>query len=188
MAGGSTDAAATLKGVNQLFTLGCSDNELMELGVKIGADVPYCVMGGTALSEGIGERLSRLDNAPECVLLVAKPAINVSTAYVYKTLDSLKSYEHPDIDGMVEAIGKKDLEGIVERMGNVLEKVTVPEYPVIDEIKKIMLESGAMGSMMSGSGPTVFGIYKDRTYAAKAYDIIKKKELAPQIFITEFVN
>jgi 4-diphosphocytidyl-2-C-methyl-D-erythritol kinase len=188
MAGGSTDAAATLKGINHMFTLGCSDEELMEQGVKIGADVPFCVMGGTALSEGIGEKLLRLDDAPECVLLVAKPAINVSTAYVYRTLDSLEAYEHPDIDGMVEAVREKDLDGIVMRMGNVLEQVTVPEYPVINDIKNIMLESGALGSMMSGSGPTVFGIYKDRTDAVKAYDIIKKNELAPQIFITKFVN
>lgn len=186
MAGGSTDAAAALKGVNEIFGLGCTEDELKEIGVKIGADVPYCVMGGTALAEGIGEKLTALRNAPQCVLLVAKPGINVSTKYVYEHLDALASYDHPDIDGMVKAIYDGDLNGIVSRLGNVLEDVTIPAYPVINDIKKIMLDAGAMGSLMSGSGPTVFGIYNDRAHAEEAYNRIKEDGLAGQIFITEF--
>lgn len=186
MAGGSTDAAATLKGVNEVFGLGCTEDELKEIGVKIGADVPYCVMGGTALAEGIGEKLTALKNAPRCVLLVAKPGINVSTKYVYEHLDALASYDHPDIDGMVRAISAGDLHGIVSRLGNVLEAVTIPAYPVINDIKKVMLDAGALGSMMSGSGPTVFGIYNDRAGAEEAYNKIKEDGLAGQIFITEF--
>jgi len=186
MAGGSTDAAATLKGVNELFGLGCTEEELKEIGVKIGADVPYCVMGGTALAEGIGEKLTALRNAPQCVLLVAKPGINVSTKYVYEHLDALDSYVHPDIDGMVNAISAGDLDGIVRRLGNVLEEVTIPAYPVINDIKRTMLDSNALGSMMSGSGPTVFGIYNDRKDAESAYGKIREDGLAGQIFITEF--
>lgn len=153
MAGGSTDAAATMKGINSLFHLGIAQEELMELGVKIGADVPYCVMGGTALAEGIGEKLTALPAAPNCILLVAKPDINVSTKYVYEHLDAEGVEKHPDIDGMVEAIKTGNLQGIVDRMENVLENVTVKAHPIIDDIKNRMKESGAEGSMMSGSEP-----------------------------------
>jgi 4-diphosphocytidyl-2-C-methyl-D-erythritol kinase len=187
MAGGSTDAAAALKGVNRMFGLGCTDEELKRAAVNIGADVPYCIMGGTALAEGIGERLMALPKPPECVLLVAKPGINVSTRYVYEHLDALEEYEHPDVDGMIENIAAGNLDGIVKRMGNVLEGVTIPAHPVIDAIKKTMLESGALGSMMSGSGPTVFGIYDDSAKAEKGFKRIKEEGLAGQVFITEFV-
>jgi 4-diphosphocytidyl-2-C-methyl-D-erythritol kinase len=185
MAGGSTDAAAALKGINRLYGLSCTDDELKSIGVCVGADVPYCVMGGTALAQGIGERLSTLPKPPECVVLVAKPAINVSTKYVYEHLDALEEYEHPDVDGMIESIAAGNLDGIVKRMGNVLERVTIPAHPIIDTIKKTMLESGALGSMMSGSGPTVFGIYDDRAGAEEGYKRIKEDGLAGQIFITE---
>lgn len=188
MAGGSSDAAATLKGVNELFSLGCSMEELKELGIKIGADVPYCVMGGTALAEGIGEKLTALAPAPRCHLLVAKPDINVSTKYVYEHLDARESYEHPDIDGMVQAIEEGNLEGILERMGNVLESVTVPAYPIIDTIKMRMNELGAAGSMMSGSGPTVFGIFTEEETAEQALVKLKEEKLAKQIFLTGFQN
>ncbi|MCD7835611.1 MAG: 4-(cytidine 5'-diphospho)-2-C-methyl-D-erythritol kinase, partial [Lachnospiraceae bacterium] len=186
MAGGSADAAAALKGINEMFRLGCTEAELKNMGLKLGADVPYCVMGGTALAEGIGERLTALDEAPQCVLLVAKPAINVSTKYVYQRLDDLETYEHPDIDGMVKAISEGSLEGIVSRLGNVLESVTVPEYPIINDIKRIMLESGAMGSLMSGSGPAVFGIYGDRADAGTALRKLGEYGFAAQTFITDF--
>jgi 4-diphosphocytidyl-2-C-methyl-D-erythritol kinase len=187
MAGGSTDAAAALKGVNRMFGLGCTDEELKRAAVNIGADVPYCIMGGTALAEGIGERLRALPKPPECILLVAKPGINVSTKYVYEHLDALEEYEHPDVDGMIENIAAGNLDGIVKRMGNVLEGVTIPAHPVIDTIKKTMLESGALGSMMSGSGPTVFGIYDDSVKAEEGFKRIKEEGLAGQVFITEFV-
>lgn len=186
MAGGSTDAAATMKGINRLFDLDCTLRELMELGVSIGADVPYCVIGGTALAEGIGEKLTALPAAPECYLLVAKPDINVSTKYVYEHLDAEKIPEHPDIDGMVEAIGEGSLQGILDRLGNVLENVTVKAYPVIDTIKTRMKELGAVGSLMSGSGPTVFGIFVEKEKAQEACLQLRKEELAKHIFVTEF--
>ena len=186
MAGGSTDAAATMKGLNRLFDLGCTLQELMELGVRIGADVPYCILGGTALAEGIGEKLTPLSPAPECFLLVAKPDINVSTKYVYEHLDAEGVTEHPDIDGMVKSIEEGSLEGILNRMGNVLENVTVKTYPVIDSLKKRMIDLGAAGSLMSGSGPTVFGIFLEEAKVQEAYAQIKKEQLAKQIFITDF--
>lgn len=188
MAGGSTDAAATFKGINELFGLGCSEDELKELAVKVGADVPYCIMGGTALAEGIGEKLTRLPNAPECVVLVAKPDINVSTKFVYEHLDAAGVEKHPDIDGMIAAIERQSLEGVVERLENVLETVTIPAYPVIATIKSKMLEMGAEGSLMSGSGPTVFGIFTDEGKARVAYEYIKSEGLAKQVFVTGFCS
>lgn len=186
MAGGSTDAAATMKGINRLYDLDCSLRELMELGVKIGADVPYCVMGGTALAEGIGEKLTALPAAPECYLLVAKPDISVSTRYVYEHLDAEGTLEHPDIDGMVRAIEEGSMQGILNRLGNVLETVTIKAYPVIDTIKNRMKELGAVGSLMSGSGPTVFGVFLEESRAQDAYEKIKEEQLAKQIFVTKF--
>lgn len=186
MAGGSTDAAAALKGMNRLFDLGCSLKDLMELGVKIGADVPYCVMGGTALAEGIGEKLTPLAPAPDCYVLVAKPDINVSTKYVYEHLDAQEISRHPDIDGMVEAIAEESLQGILDRMENVLETVTVKAYPIIQTIKDRMKELGAINSLMSGSGPTVFGIFVEKDMARRAYDKLEEEQLAKQIFLTEF--
>jgi len=186
MAGGSTDAAATMKGINKLFALNRPLKELSDLGVKIGADVPYCVIGGTALAEGIGEKLTPLPAAPECYLLVAKPDINVSTKYVYEHLDAEGVAEHPDIDEMVKAIEEGNLQGILERMGNVLETVTVKAHPIIDIIKSRMKELGAVEAMMSGSGPTVFGVFVDETKAWEAYEQLKEEQLAKQIFVTEF--
>lgn len=195
MAGGSSDAAAALKGINEIFQLGCSLEELKELGVKIGADVPYCVMGKTALAEGIGEKLTALPSMPDCLLLVAKPDINVSTKYVYaqlehaqlehEHLDAGEAYEHPDIDGMVQAIKDGSLEGILKRMGNVLESVTIPAHPVIGTLKERMMELGAEGSLMSGSGPTVFGIFRDEEKAQRAFLQLKEEKQAKQIFLTK---
>lgn len=186
MAGGSTDAAAALKGLNQLFDLQASQQELMEIGVKIGADVPYCVMGGTALAEGIGEKLTALKSAPDCYVVVAKPDINVSTGFVYTHLDAAGVEKHPDIDGMVEAITQGSLAGILERMENVLESVTIPAHPVIDTIKGRMRQLGAGNSLMSGSGPTVFGIFTEKETAQRAYEQLKAEGLAKQVFVTTF--
>lgn len=188
MAGGSTDAAAVFHGLNELFDLKMSLEDMKRLGVKIGADVPYCIMGGTALSEGIGEILTPLCAPPKACLLIAKPDINVSTKFVYENLhaDTLKC--HPDIDGMAEALKTGNLKGITDRMGNVLETVTIKEYPVIKQIKDEMLKAGAENSLMSGSGPTVFGIYREKECAEKAYETIKKLGLAKQIFVTGFVQ
>ena len=188
MAGGSTDAAGTFLGMNQLFEIGATIQELQELGVKVGADVPYCIMGGTALAEGIGEILSPLPAPPQCHLVVAKPDINVSTKYVYEHLDAEGVESHPDIDGMIGALEEGDLQGIVSRLGNVLETVTVKKHTIINTIKQCMLEQGALGSLMSGSGPTVFGIFTDESKALATKKEIEKKQLAKQVFVTNFYN
>lgn len=188
LAGGSTDAAATLKAMNELFELGASVKELMEIGVKIGADVPYCVMGGTALAEGIGEKLTALSPMPKCYLLVAKPPIDVSTKYVYEHLDAEGVKVHPDIDGMVAAVQKQNLAGVTERMANVLEEVTIKKHPVISQIKEAMLEMGAENSLMSGSGPTVFGVFSEEQAAKTAYESLKLRFADATIFVTSLQN
>lgn len=186
MAGGSADAAATMRGLNILFDMGYSVEELRKLGVKLGADIPYCVMGGTMLSEGIGEVLTPLTAPPDCHLVVAKPDIDVSTAFVYQNLRADSLPFHPDIDGMVKALAAGDLKGITDRMGNVLETVTVREYPVIDRIKKRMCELGAENALMSGSGPTVFGIFKEREKAENTAQAVREERLAGTVFVTRF--
>lgn len=188
MAGGSTDAAAALTGMNRLFELGISQEELCGLGVKIGADVPYCIMGGTVLAEGIGEILTPLPPAPDCFLVIAKPGIDVSTKYVYENLHADKLTCHPDIDGMVRAVSNQDRRGIAAVMGNVLETVTVREYPVIDEIKKFMKENGAVNSLMSGSGPTVFAIMENAEKAERLKQSLAETGLAKEIFVTNFTE
>lgn len=188
MAGGSTDAATVLFGTNKIFHLGLSLEELMIRGVKIGADVPYCIMRGTALSEGIGEKLTELPAAPSCKVLICKPPINVSTKFVYENLHANTLTYHPDIDGMVEAIKNNDLYGVCERMGNVLETVTVKEYPIIEEIKSFMKDNGAVNSLMSGSGPTVFGIFDDEKKAENACRELKKKGVSKQVFLCDLYN
>lgn len=187
MAGGSSDAAATLLGLNELFALGLPQEQLRQLGVRIGADVPYCIMGGTALAEGIGELLTPLPPAPRCHLLIARPDIQVSTRYVYEHLDARETWPHPDIDGMQSAIRDNDLEGIARRLGNVLETVTIKKYPVIGRLKEEMLSCGAMGSLMSGSGPTVFGLYDSRERAESALSRLQAMQLAATLLVTQFV-
>ena len=188
MAGGSTDAAAMLYAMNQLYDLGLSRRELMKRGVQIGADVPYCLMRGTALAEGIGEKLTPLPPMPKCQILIAKPPISVSTKMVYEKLDSCEIKEHPDIDGILDGLKNQDLEQVAASMGNVLEKVTVEAYPVIAQIKECMMEAGALGAMMSGSGPTVFGIFRDRRTAKEAFTKVKAQNLAKQIYLANVHN
>ncbi len=188
MAGGSTDCAAALVGAAKLFHLHLSKQELMEFGVKLGADVPYCILRGTALSEGIGEILTPLPPMPDCHILIAKPPISVSTKFVYENLNVNELQRHPDIDGMVQAIREKSLIGITDRMENVLETVTIPAYPVIEEIKNCMKENGAINALMSGSGPTVFGIYEEETVAEHARRMIREKGLASQVYVVRPFN
>lgn len=188
MAGGSTDAAAMLYGMNQLFDLGLSRKDLMERGVKIGADVPYCLMRGTALAEGIGEKLTQLPPMVKCPVLIAKPQISVSTKFVYENLKLNEETVHPDISQLVTDIKNKDLHAIAGHMGNVLESVTIPAYPIIADIKKKMLDSGAVNSMMSGSGPTVFGLFDDEETAKRAYRDMCASGLAKQVYLTTIYN
>lgn len=184
MAGGSSDAAATLVGMNRLFHCGLSKEKLMELGVQIGADVPYCVLRGTALAEGIGEKLTVLPPMPDCWILIGKPGISVSTKYVYTTLDLNTDTVHPDIDGMKKALEDGNLYGITERMGNVLQDVTIPAYPEVERIKEQMKTLGAVNAMMSGSGPTVFGIFDNEEKAQEACQKLRESELCQQVFLT----
>ncbi len=187
MAGGSTDAAAVMKGINHLYGLGISLSRLMEDGVSIGADVPYCILGGTALAEGIGERLTPLPPLPLCHILIAKPDISVSTKDVYQHLDAEGIQSHPDIDSMAAALRAGRLDGVLNCMENVLETVTVPAHPVIDRIKIRMRELGAANSLMSGSGPTVFGIFQEEDRAQAALNRFRQEGLANQVYLTTSV-
>ncbi len=182
-----------LFGVNKMFGLGLSNKELMKRGVTLGADIPYCLMRGTALSEGIGEELSPLPPMPQCQVLIAKPGISVSTKAVYESLDAMEISRgaHPDIDGMVAAIKRRDLMDVAGKFGNVLELVTGEKYPVIAQIEQVMKDYGAVNAMMSGSGPTVFGLFISPKAAQEAYEALrfgKESELAKQVYLTNFFN
>lgn len=184
LAGGSSNAAAVLFGMNRMFWLGLSQKELMERGVKLGADVPYCIMRGTVLAEGIGEELSVLPAMPKCTVLIAKPPVSVSTKVVYEALDSGNIVKHPDIDGIIEGLQNRDLRQVAASMGNVLEDVTIPMHPVIEDIKNEMKVCGALNAMMSGSGPTVFGLFESRAAAREAQRRIREKSLTKQVYVT----
>lgn len=188
MAGGSSDAAAMLFGMNEIFDLKLKREELMERGVSIGADVPYCLLRGTALAEGIGEKLTLLPPMVKCPVLIAKPQISLSTKFVYQNLKLDEHTVHPDIDRMIGDIRAKDLYSIAGDMGNVLETVTIPNYPVIEEIKNFMKASGAINAMMSGSGPTVFGLFGEEGTARKAYEAMQQSGLAKQVYLTTIYN
>ena len=184
MGGGSSDAAAVLVGVNRMFQLGLTKRELMERSVAIGADVPFCVLRGTALAEGIGEILTPLPSLPKCFVLIAKPPINVSTKFVYTNLRANELTCHPDIDGQIRALQDGDLEAVCKKMGNVLETVTIPAYPIIQTIKDKMMQCGAVNAMMSGSGPTVFGIFNEREQAERAAELLREEDKIRQMFVT----
>ena len=188
MAGGSTDAAAVFKGINIMYNLNATEEELKELGVTIGADIPYCIMGGTALACGIGEKLTRLPGCPKCYFVIGKPYVNVSTKYVYENLVLDESTVHPDTDAIIDAISHANVAGIADNLCNVLETVTVAKYPQIGEIKKIMIEKGALNSLMSGSGPTVFGIFTDYEKAKECNDYLRKSRLVKSAYGAEPVS
>ena len=188
MAGGSSDAAVTFLALNEMAGSPLSKDALMEISVKVGADVPYCILGGTALAEGIGEKLTVLQAPPQSVVLIAKPDIDVPTPFVYKNLHLETVTNHPDVDGMQLAIANQDAMGIYDRLGNVLETVTIPAYPVIGEIKAEMQKEGAINSLMSGSGPTVFGFFEDAATADKAADAIRERFQLKDVYVTKFVR
>lgn len=185
MAGGSTDAAAVLYGMNRMFHLKLNKQQLMERGLKLGADVPFCIARKTARAEGIGEILTKIPSMPECYLLIAKPPISVSTKYVYENLCLDEHTSHPDIDMIEQDLMKGNLEAMALHMGNLLESVTIKKYPIIAQIKQVMKQHNALNAMMSGSGPTVFGIFKDEESAKKALFDLKKQKLAKQLYITK---
>lgn len=188
MAGGSTDAAAVLKGMNILFKLNASEQKLMEIGSTFGADIPYCVMGGTALAEGIGEKLTKLKDCPDCYIVIGKPGISVSTKFVYDNLVLDDKTIHPDTEGIISSINDNNINGVAERLCNVLESVTEKEYPIIKQIKDTMLEYGALNSLMSGSGPTVFGIFTDEDKATQCNEYLRSSRLARNAYVARPVN
>ena len=183
LAGGSSDAAAVLFGVNELFGLKLTREQLMERGLKLGADVPFCVLRGTALAEGVGEILTSTRPMPPCHILLAKPPVHVSTKFVFGNLRADEILTHPDIDGQLKALEDGDLKALADKMGNVLEAVTVPAYPVIRELKAKMMEGGAIGAMMSGSGPTVFGLFDDERAARTVCDKIRQEGSCRQVYL-----
>ena len=178
LAGGSTDAAAAFTAVRDLLVPQVTDQELMELGVRLGADIPYCIAGGTKLSEGIGEILTELPPMPECAIVLIKPGASASTAHVYQAVDELGGYHHPDIDGQIEALRAGDLRGLSERCENVLELVTGANLPVIGSIEDFLMGQGAIASCMSGSGPSVYGIFETREQAERAREAFLQTESA----------
>ena len=188
MAGGSTDGAAAYIALNELWNLGLTKERLCELAVKLGADIPYCIVGGTALSEGIGEVLTPLKDMPQCHIVIAKPAIAVSTGWVYTELDSKEIASHPDIDGIRSALEGGDIKGMCDLIGNVLEDVTTSKYGVIKDIEKILEDNGAIRAFMTGSGPTVFAIFDSKDKAEKGYEAIRESSLAPELFLSKPIN
>lgn len=188
LAGGSSNCASALIGIRNLFHLPISMSELMAIGKELGADVPYCIMRGTALAEGIGEVLTPLPPFPKAFVLLAKPPISVSTATIFNSLNISAITKRPDIDKMVYYLEKGDLQGVCDNMVNVLEEVTIPLYPVIADIKKTMLDFGALGSIMSGSGPTVFGFFENYEQGLVALKHIRKTFNIKDVFLTTVFN
>lgn len=170
LAGGSSDAAATLRGLNRLWKLGIPDKELQVLGAELGSDVPFCVTGGTAIARGRGEELEMVHQPPQCWVVLAKPPINVSTADVYGRLKANQIVKHPSLNNMMRAIEGQSFQGVCESLGNVLEDVTLPLYPEVQQLKESMLRLGAEGVLMSGSGPTVFGLVSKESKIARIYN------------------
>ena len=185
LAGGSADAAAVLKGMNHLFRLGMTEARLCELGARLGSDIPFCIMGGTMLATGRGEILTRLPSFPRLSVVLAKPPVGVSTAWAYKTYDAGYDGPHPDNEAMLEAIHGGDAHKAAGLLCNVLEGVTETEHPVIADYKRLMMEHGAMASMMSGSGPTVFGLVREKQQAWHLADTLKKYDGEAGVFVAE---
>jgi len=186
LAGGSTDAAAVLIAMNKMYKAGLTTEQLMDIGRKLGADVPYCIIGGTVLAEGVGDVLTLLPPMPSAVVVLAKPPISVSTARIYQSLNVDSISCRPDTEGVIHAIYNKDLNGIAKGMYNVLETVTAKEHKIINRLKNIMLGNGALGSIMSGSGPTVYGIFEHEVTARKA--VGKLKNITKDVFVVRTYN
>ena len=184
LAGGSTDAAATLVGLNKLYETHYSKEKLMEMGLKLGADVPFCIVRGTMLAEGIGEELTPLTPIPQTYVVLVKPPISVSTAVVYKSLDINQIKKHPETKVVIEALAEGDVQKIADHMSNVLEEVTIGMHSEIEDIKKDFMKHGAMGAMMSGSGSTVFGLFQTREAAIRAAKFFKIHHNIREVYVT----
>ncbi len=191
MAGGSSDAAAVFRGIRDLYSLPVTDETLQALALPLGADIPYCITGGTQLSEGIGEVLTPLGKTPQCTLLIVKPDLYVSTGWVYKAFDSIPEADviHPDVDAQIAAIKTGDLKGVAAACGNVLEQKTGAEYPVIGELERYLEARGAVRAIMTGSGPTVFALFDDAQAAKQAMNDLEREAAYAnfQKFMTRFI-
>lgn len=185
LAGGSTDGAAVLRAMRDIFSIDVTDEELMELGLKLGADVPYCILGGTALCEGIGEKITPLKSFKDKILILVKPNFGVSTKEVYKNFDIERVFKHPDMNSLIRAMERDDLEFISNNMKNLLENVTLRKYSMLKNIKDSMLRYGALGSMMSGSGPSIFGFFDDMLKAQWCFEGMKEKY--EEVYITRTI-
>ncbi len=188
LAGGSTDGAAMLIGLRDLFKLPISNKELLKIGQEFGADIPFCIKRGTYLAEGIGERLTPLKSFPHCYILVAKPYISISTGGTFEDFDLKNVKQKPDIEKFMYYLDKQDLEGIGKTLGNVLETVSIKKYPIIADIKNVMIENGALGSLMSGSGSAVFGIFRDKRQAIIVKNTLIRTLKVKDIFVTRPFN
>ena len=186
LAGGSTDAAAVIRGMNKLFKLRMTIDEMCELGAEIGSDVPFCIVGGTCLASGRGEKLRRLADLPTVPIVLLKPRGVIPTAWAYKTYDSDRSPDHPDTAAICEAINLSDTKAVFELIFNVMERVAIKKYPAINTYKDKLLEAGAVAAMMSGSGPSLFGIAKTRDDAVRIAETFKDSGV--QVFVTETVG
>lgn len=185
LAGGSTDAAAVLKVMNKIFSINVSDEELMKLGLKLGADIPYCINGGTALCEGIGEKITQLPAFKDKILVLVKPSFGVSTKEVYKGFDLNRVRSHPRTEELIKNISDDNLFLVAKNMKNLLENVTLKKHKILIKLKEDMNKTGAIGSMMSGSGPTVFAFFDDMLKAQKCYDIMKANY--KEVYITRTI-
>ncbi|MCR5757612.1 MAG: 4-(cytidine 5'-diphospho)-2-C-methyl-D-erythritol kinase [Selenomonas sp.] len=183
LAGGSADAAAVLQGMNALYELQISEEKLCDLGARLGSDIPFCIMGGTMLATGRGEVLTRLADMPATWVVLAKPRISVSTAWAYQNYDEQGAERHPDNESIQKAISQGNRKAVAGLLCNVLESVTIKKYDVIADYKQMMLDKGAMASMMSGSGPTVFGLARSREQAESIADVLRQKTNA-DVFVT----
>ncbi len=183
LAGGSADAAAVLKGMSELYGLNLSAKKLCELGARLGSDIPFCLLGGTMLATGRGEVLKRLPDMPETWVVLVKPRISVSTAWAYQNYDELGAERHPDNEAIQKEIARGSRKGVAKLLCNVLESVTINKYDVIERYKQMMLDKGAMASMMSGSGPTVFALAQNREQAEEIAGFMRREKNA-DVFVT----
>lgn len=188
LAGGSADCAAVLYGMNVLFNLGIGKDELMDIALELGSDVPYCLMRGTALAEGRGEILTKLPPCPAAWVVLAKPPVGMSTAAVYKAIDAFDSYDHPNTEAMIKAIEDDSISDVAKNLSNVLENASIPMCRMIAELKDTLNECGALGSLMSGSGPTVYGLFNDKQTAENAADVIRGKFEIKDVILTKIYN
>ena len=172
LGGGSTDCAAALRGMDRLWQLGLTMPELIDIGMEVGTDVPYCIYGTTAFISGKGEKVTPLRPMPQCWVVLVKPRLSVSTGKIFQEVD-LDQLHHPDIQELSDAILAEDYQRMIAAMGNSLESITIPKHPVVQQIKERMMKYGADVALMTGSGPTVFALCQKYSRAQRVYNALK---------------